>query len=123
MGAFADNLSVINVPSELFDYPYDVYLCTITRTTKFIADGRIQLGYLLENISKSLERNEIIEISNLLYQSDDLWSHLNSIFIKIFCVPRQFDDAKKKINEYMMEIIRIEKQIFYAMKNHIMENC
>lgn len=119
MEAFAHDLSVINEPSELFDYPQDVYLCAITRTTKFIADGRIQLGYLLNNVDKPIGETEIISISSLLFQSGDFWHHLNSVFIKIFCVPRQLENAKKKMSEYMTGIIRVEKQILRDMKNYL----
>lgn len=54
MESFAHDLSVIHDPSELFDYPQNVYLCAITRATKFIADGRIQLGYLLVMLTRPL---------------------------------------------------------------------
>lgn len=120
MELFLKSLSEISDSSQLFDYLEDVYLCAITRATKFIADGRIQLGYLIEKLSSSHQKHEdIFLLYNLLYHSGDLWNHLNLIFIKIYCAPRQFESAKRKIIDYMLEIIDVEKNIYCGIKNFL----
>lgn len=112
------DLSETTDSSRFYDYPEDVYLCRITRVTKFIADGRIQLGYLLEKLSSShQDMEELFSLYSLLYHSGDLWNHLNSIFIKNYYAPAQFRRTKKKIIDYMKEIIEVENKIFCMMKS------
>jgi hypothetical protein len=122
MNLFLQQLSELTEASQLFDYPEDVYLCTITRATKFIADGRIKFGYLVENISALNHNYEIINsICSSLYCLGDLWNHLNSIFIKVYCAPKQFGKAKIKIIDYMLKIIDTEKNIYRTIAKFLEE--
>ena len=118
MESFIVDLDKTRDPSVLFDYPEDLYLCNITRTLKFIADGRIQLGYLFKKLCQKYSVSEVIVlIYKTLYHCGDLWNIIINLFIKIFYNPAQFEREKSLIYKNVSEIIEIEKKIFHMIKN------
>ena len=116
--AFSQQLLQLNDPNKLFDYAGDVYLCTLARELKFIADSRIQVGYLLDkfNLPESLHNEQITQVSDMFYHCGDQWNHLNSIFIKLFCISSQFEKAKWKIAEYTADILKTDRMALEQMK-------
>lgn len=120
MEIFKDDLEKAEDSSLLFDYPNDLYLCNIARTLKFLADGRIQLGYLLERLCLRCEASEdIVWIYKMLYHCGDLWNIINTLIFKIFYNQKRFERDKPLACRYLSEIIDTEKKVFNMVKRCI----
>lgn len=113
MEQFRRHFSGLPDATQLYDYPQDIYLCAITRTIKFIADGRFQLSYLIGKLGVAHpKQNQINAIYTLLNDSGNTWNHINSLIIKVFYIPRRFEEEKLKITNYLEKVIHTEKEIY-----------
>lgn len=121
MEAYRDDTLQIETAMELFDYPDDIYLCKIIRGLKAISDGRYQLGFLLERLSKKFgyEDEKIREIYSLLFDASSMWQNIHNVIIRLFFDSTRLKKAKGNFVEYMNRILDTEKSVLSEIKSYV----
>ena len=115
---FKNDICMAETAMELFDFPKDIYLCTITNGLKAISDYRFQAGYLLESLYKkqAYEENRVYQIYKMFYDVSDIWLKVQHMVVRLFYEPKRLEKTKVKFESHISNIIETEKKILSEIK-------
>ena len=115
---FACAFSKLKSWNELFDYKYDVYLCSLPRVLKFIIDARINMGIFLKEQGKkiNLTQEEISRVSDLFFTLAERWGKINNSIIKIYFKQSINMKLLSRIEEELCSISETESELHKSIR-------